>query len=835
MNGLMIACGFLLAVVGQGGSGAEPGTPVWLLRIAVAAVVAGGAWALAKYVFKVPQRLRARARRKKEEHKDKVLVSCREFYGDNIDDRHGFDFKAVRVETAMVDGKLQAEETKPLEAVLNWIDGDGKALVVSGSGGLGKSRLLIEAAEEHKKLRFVQTRLREVGIPELAESLKAETGKGDVVVFDDVQEYAADFGVLLTAAVKAGARVIAATRYEGGLEQALQKAHVLPVEVRLGVMLNAADVVPAPKDVLEDIARVSAGNPALAVMAYMHYTRTKSLKGVKDEFHLMRSVFKELVEAGKEAGFPGTREFLAEMAVRGGLWEDHKPFPGHEQLAARLRKMGHIQVGGSTERRLYGVAPDQLRDHIIRAVYADTGILQPGFAKVVAAMPDEESVHVIRMLGIQFRETTDPGVKQAMKQACALVLDKFGKWTHGPSIGFKADITRKKHEYVIDVGYEAWQSFGDVAMVRKHLGDFCAGAESLDSTEHLNKAGLFYMNTGEPGLAIACYEAGQKIAGAEGNKYEQAVFLGNIGNVYILKGELDKALEYHMQAVKVFEEIGAKREQASVLGNIGLIWQGRGELDKALEYQEQALAMRRELGMKLEEAQALGNIGIIWQRKGELDKALEYQEQALAIDREIGDRGGEAADLANIGNVYVGMMEQGVSGSAGAGAGAGDAVSAGDTAGAGAGAGDTIRDSEDRMPVMSPPEDRMPVMSPSGSKAIPYFVQALGMFIEMGIADGPRQCLLGLRDCYRAMVGTAESPSPQPSPARGEGEETAQGEGEEAARGEGDRAAQGEGAAARFIAVCVKAGMSEDDAEKLVVKFEEMLAQEAEQSDTSGE
>ncbi len=129
------------------------------------------------------------------------------------------------------------------------------------------------------------------------------------------------------------------------------------------------------------------------------------------------------------------------------------------------------------------------------------------------------------------------------------------------------------------------------------------------------------------------------------------------------------------------------------------------------------------------------------------DKVLVSCRESYGDD--IGDRQGEAQDLANIGNTYVRKGEY--------------------------------------------------------EQAIGYFVQALGMFIEMGIADGPRQCLVGLRTCYRAMKAqgdspssqSSESPSPPPSPARGEG------------------------AAVRFIELCVKAGMSEAQTKQLVEKFEQ--------------
>ncbi len=584
--------------------------------------------------------------------KDEPLVDYKHFYGDEVGERHEFDFVRERAEPEQIGDKVEVRESKPLEDVLGFIAGPSKMLVICGSGGLGKSRLLIEAAKANRSVRFAQTRLFSKNLAGLASLIRDKAHKNDIIVFDDCHEYSSELESLLNAALRTGAKVIAASRYMSSIEETLKRVHATPEVVELGLMANAAQVVPVPKDVLKDIVRVSEFNPALAVMAYMHWQRHKTLVGIRDSFGLMERVFKDLVEEGERVGCKDTAAFLAELAVRGGLFEDERPMPEHIGLATALKPMGHITWYQSGEKRVYRVTPDKLRDHIIREVYGGgkAGILQPTFGAMLALLPDADAVNVIDLLAIQFRET-DEKTRDVWKQACRKLLDKYAGKAHGTGIGFGATLDRKPLELLIDIGYEAWMKFGDVHMVRDKLGDFCAGADKLASTAHLNKAGLFYYKTGEPDKAVVCYEKGAKLAEETGDKLWQATFLGNIGLVYSDKGELDKALKSFEEGLKIQQEIGDRRGQAAKLGNIGLVYQTKGELDKALKYHEEALAIDREIGYREGAAQDLGNIGLIYQDKGELDKALENMEQVRRIMQEIGDRQGEARALGNIGAV----------------------------------------------------------------------------------------------------------------------------------------------------------------------------------------
>jgi len=662
--------------------------------------------------------------------KDEPLVDYRQFYGDELGERHEFDFIRERAEHRQVGDKVEVKAT-PLEDVLGFIAGPRKMLVVCGSGGLGKSRLLIEAAKSNRHLRFAQTRLFSKNLPGLAALIRDRTHKSDIIVFDDCHEYQSDLESLLNWAMRAGARVIVATRYMGSIEEALNRVHATPEIVELAPMVNAAQIVPVPPDVRTEIARVSEFNPALAVMAYLHWQRHGSLVGILDSFGLMGRVFDDLLREGAKTGFRDTAEFLAEMAVRGGLFEDESPMPEHIVLATMLKPMGHVDTYSGGRKRVFRVVPDKLRDHVVRIVYGRAGFLQPSFDAMLARLPDRDAVSVIYTLGIQYRETGN----DVWKQACGTLLHKYADMGHGAGIGFQAPQSRVELDLLVDVGYTAWAQFGDVSIVSESLGDFCAGAEKLTSLSHLHKAAMFCHRTGQLERAIACYERGEALAAEAGDTRWLASFLGNLGLVYRVKGRFEEALGSMQQVRSLTHGMGDKVGEAAAISNIGNIYADLGESDKALPYLEEGLAAAREIKDKPGEANQLGNIGLVHYHRGDFDRALEYFKEALAIDRQTGDREGEATTLGNIGLVYRGKGELD------------KAVPYIEEALA------INRGRGHQQGVAHNLWNYGAVLVDAGKydEAIPRFVEALADSLAVGMALVPGWCLAGLRACIEAL------------------------------------------------------------------------------------
>jgi len=91
--------------------------------------------------------------------------------------------------------------------------------------------------------------------------------------------------------------------------------------------------------------------------------------------------------------------------------------------------------------------------------------------------------------------------------------------------------------------------------------------------------------------------------------------------------------------------------RAKALRGAGSLAEEQGDFDGARAWHEEALAARRELEDELAVAESLSDLGNVANLQGDGRRARELHEQALAIRRVAGDDWGIAVSLNNLGNV----------------------------------------------------------------------------------------------------------------------------------------------------------------------------------------
>ena len=173
----------------------------------------------------------------------------------------------------------------------------------------------------------------------------------------------------------------------------------------------------------------------------------------------------------------------------------------------------------------------------------------------------------------------------------------------------------------------------------------------------LGNLGNAYADLGETRRAIEYYEQVLAIAREAGDRRTEGNALGNLGAAYADLGETRRAIEYNEQRLTIARETGDRRGEGRALGNLGVAYRRLGETRRSIEYYEQRLAIARETGDRRGEGMALNNLGVAYQELGETRRAIEHYEQDLAIARETGDRRGEGQTLGNLGNAYADLGE----------------------------------------------------------------------------------------------------------------------------------------------------------------------------------
>ena len=114
--------------------------------------------------------------------------------------------------------------------------------------------------------------------------------------------------------------------------------------------------------------------------------------------------------------------------------------------------------------------------------------------------------------------------------------------------------------------------------------------------------------------------------------------------------------EEHWQAKQRFEEsLALSREMsdtwwlATSLSNMAVVSQSLGNSEKATELYEESMDLRREQGDKLSLAECLINLAMLVCSQGDLGRAGKLTEEGVELFRELGARGSVSLGLCNLG------------------------------------------------------------------------------------------------------------------------------------------------------------------------------------------
>jgi predicted ATPase/DNA-binding SARP family transcriptional activator len=101
----------------------------------------------------------------------------------------------------------------------------------------------------------------------------------------------------------------------------------------------------------------------------------------------------------------------------------------------------------------------------------------------------------------------------------------------------------------------------------------------------------------------------------------------------------------------LFHQIGDRRGVATALNNRGIVAMEQGDYANGQTLYEASLALRRELGDRRGVAASLINLGIMAQRQGDDTRAQVLYEESLALFQALGDKTGIAITLGGLGSV----------------------------------------------------------------------------------------------------------------------------------------------------------------------------------------
>jgi predicted ATPase/DNA-binding SARP family transcriptional activator len=129
---------------------------------------------------------------------------------------------------------------------------------------------------------------------------------------------------------------------------------------------------------------------------------------------------------------------------------------------------------------------------------------------------------------------------------------------------------------------------------------------------------------------------------------ERGAVTQGAGYLAWIQGNIEEAEALHHEGLAIRTAIDDKAGMGGSLNNLGIIAWGRGDYAAAEDYYERALTARREAGYALGMASVLANLMLLAQYQSDYTRAIVYGEQAWTLFEELGDLHGRALVKYNL-------------------------------------------------------------------------------------------------------------------------------------------------------------------------------------------
>jgi len=163
------------------------------------------------------------------------------------------------------------------------------------------------------------------------------------------------------------------------------------------------------------------------------------------------------------------------------------------------------------------------------------------------------------------------------------------------------------------------------------------------------REGLFAYYLGQHERARELAREGLRVAKRHGDRWEAAFALNVLGILAGIRGDYDEERRLFGEALACYRAVGDKGQMAILLNNLGIAERLVGAYDEAERFSRESLEIARALGVRRTEARALQNLALIAYCRGEYREAKRLHEESLRILRKEGDPWGIALALGNMG------------------------------------------------------------------------------------------------------------------------------------------------------------------------------------------
>jgi len=163
---------------------------------------------------------------------------------------------------------------------------------------------------------------------------------------------------------------------------------------------------------------------------------------------------------------------------------------------------------------------------------------------------------------------------------------------------------------------------------------------------------IFLYQLGSIDEARSLLEKSLKVFQELGLKADLADALNTQGNLDNVMSNYAAAQQAYEESMKLYRETNNKIGLVGSLNNLGVIAYRREQFEVARKLIAESLAICREIGFEKGISNALGNIALIDHEEGKNEEAIRQTLESLEIDKKLGDKIGIANITHNLGFTY---------------------------------------------------------------------------------------------------------------------------------------------------------------------------------------
>jgi len=169
--------------------------------------------------------------------------------------------------------------------------------------------------------------------------------------------------------------------------------------------------------------------------------------------------------------------------------------------------------------------------------------------------------------------------------------------------------------------------------------------------------GIITGRLGDAIRATSLLEESLEVWRTVGDKKRIATALSTLGVAAQREGDYQQATARFEEGLPLLREVGEKQWTAIVLSSLGLIALYQGNHQRARTLCEESLALFRDSGDTRGIASVLTNLGMMRLEQGDDAQAARLLEESLSLRREMGDKGGSAHTLVMLGRVALSQYQ----------------------------------------------------------------------------------------------------------------------------------------------------------------------------------